>query len=209
MHQERNYPARVYATELVNPDFAASPKPTERSRECDLTRNSLPRWKRTGAGHPSFLAQTDPQAITMSATIDQIRAQTRPGRNERRLRSPKTSKDGAATAAGPSASSQLASPLLEVEHRRSIPQHRSGWSRQCARRILRLAAATVAIVGESGSGKSVTALSLMRLVEHGGGTITAGRMGFARDDGAESISRSRPSDHAPGPRRDRHDLSGR
>src|SRR5205823_6568569 len=42
---------------------------------------------------------------------------------------------------------------------------------------------TVAIVGESGSGKSVTALSLMRLVEHGGGTITAGRMDFARDDG--------------------------
>src|SRR5438270_105128 len=41
---------------------------------------------------------------------------------------------------------------------------------------------TVAIVGESGSGKSVTALSLMRLVEHGGGTITAGRMDFARDN---------------------------
>src|SRR5206468_8198875 len=33
---------------------------------------------------------------------------------------------------------------------------------------------TIAIVGESGSGKSVTALSLMRLVEHGGGRITAG-----------------------------------
>jgi len=32
---------------------------------------------------------------------------------------------------------------------------------------------TVAIVGESGSGKSVTALSLMRLVEHGGGRIIA------------------------------------
>jgi energy-coupling factor transporter ATP-binding protein EcfA2 len=30
---------------------------------------------------------------------------------------------------------------------------------------------TVAIVGESGSGKSVTALSIMRLVEHGGGRI--------------------------------------
>ncbi len=42
---------------------------------------------------------------------------------------------------------------------------------------------TVAIVGESGSGKSVTALSLMRLVEHGGGTITSGRMEFARGDG--------------------------
>jgi glutathione transport system ATP-binding protein len=45
---------------------------------------------------------------------------------------------------------------------------------------------TVAIVGESGSGKSVTALSLMRLVEHGGGTITSGRMDFARDDGART-----------------------
>ncbi len=34
---------------------------------------------------------------------------------------------------------------------------------------------TVAIVGESGSGKSVTALSLMRLVEHGGGRIVVGQ----------------------------------
>ena len=39
---------------------------------------------------------------------------------------------------------------------------------------------TIAIVGESGSGKSVTALSLMRLVEHGGGTITSGRLEFQR-----------------------------
>src|SRR6478736_8278860 len=43
---------------------------------------------------------------------------------------------------------------------------------------------TVAIVGESGSGKSVTALSLMRLVEHGGGTITSGSMWFERPEGA-------------------------
>jgi glutathione transport system ATP-binding protein len=42
---------------------------------------------------------------------------------------------------------------------------------------------TIAIVGESGSGKSVTALSLMRLVEHGGGKITGGRLLFARPDG--------------------------
>jgi glutathione transport system ATP-binding protein len=45
---------------------------------------------------------------------------------------------------------------------------------------------TVAIVGESGSGKSVTALSLMRLVEHGGGTITSGRMDFVRGDGSST-----------------------
>ena len=42
---------------------------------------------------------------------------------------------------------------------------------------------TVAIVGESGSGKSVTALSVMRLVEHGGGRITSGRIDFARRNG--------------------------
>ncbi len=42
---------------------------------------------------------------------------------------------------------------------------------------------TIAIVGESGSGKSVTALSLMRLVEHGGGTITTGSLEFQRPGG--------------------------
>ena len=42
---------------------------------------------------------------------------------------------------------------------------------------------TVAVVGESGSGKSVTALALMRLVEHGGGRITSGSLDFARPGG--------------------------
>ena len=42
---------------------------------------------------------------------------------------------------------------------------------------------TVAIVGESGSGKSVTALSIMRLVEHGGGRITTGAIDFTRAGG--------------------------
>ncbi len=42
---------------------------------------------------------------------------------------------------------------------------------------------TIAIVGESGSGKSVTALSLMRLVEHGGGRITSGKLEFTRAGG--------------------------
>jgi glutathione transport system ATP-binding protein len=43
---------------------------------------------------------------------------------------------------------------------------------------------TLAIVGESGSGKSVSALSIMRLVEHGGGRITRGRIDFTRADGS-------------------------
>ncbi|MDR2111953.1 MAG: dipeptide ABC transporter ATP-binding protein [Candidatus Accumulibacter sp.] len=42
---------------------------------------------------------------------------------------------------------------------------------------------TLAIVGESGSGKSVTSLSLMRLVEHGGGRIVEGRLLLRRGDG--------------------------
>ncbi|WP_112874051.1 ABC transporter ATP-binding protein [Paracoccus endophyticus] len=41
----------------------------------------------------------------------------------------------------------------------------------------------VCVVGESGSGKSVTSLSLMRLVEYGGGRIDGGAMLFDRGDG--------------------------
>ncbi|MBO6774552.1 MAG: ABC transporter ATP-binding protein [Marinibacterium sp.] len=44
---------------------------------------------------------------------------------------------------------------------------------------------TVCIVGESGSGKSVSSLSLMRLVEFGGGKIAGGRLIFDRRDGDE------------------------
>ena len=42
---------------------------------------------------------------------------------------------------------------------------------------------TVCIVGESGSGKSVSSLSLMRLVEYGGGTIAGGKLLFDRKAG--------------------------
>ena len=43
----------------------------------------------------------------------------------------------------------------------------------------------LAIVGESGSGKSVTSLSVMRLIEHGGGTIASGKISFTRRNGAK------------------------
>jgi len=42
---------------------------------------------------------------------------------------------------------------------------------------------TIALVGESGSGKSVTALSLMRLIEREGGTIAAGEICWRRSSG--------------------------
>ncbi|MFD2738564.1 ABC transporter ATP-binding protein [Sulfitobacter aestuarii] len=43
---------------------------------------------------------------------------------------------------------------------------------------------TVCVVGESGSGKSVSSLSLMRLVEYGGGEIAGGELLFDRKDHA-------------------------
>ncbi|MET0574614.1 MAG: ABC transporter ATP-binding protein, partial [Mesorhizobium sp.] len=42
---------------------------------------------------------------------------------------------------------------------------------------------TLAIVGESGSGKSVTALSINRLVDYGGGQIANGSIRLLRTDG--------------------------
>ena len=44
---------------------------------------------------------------------------------------------------------------------------------------------TVCVVGESGSGKSVSSLSLMRLVEFGGGEITGGQLLFDRKEGPD------------------------
>ena len=53
---------------------------------------------------------------------------------------------------------------------------------------------TVAVVGESGSGKSVTALSIMRLVEHGGGRIAGGTLRFERPArGAIDLARADPA----------------
>ncbi|SHF98244.1 peptide/nickel transport system ATP-binding protein [Kaistia soli DSM 19436] len=42
---------------------------------------------------------------------------------------------------------------------------------------------TLCVVGESGSGKSVTSLSILRLIEFGGGRIAAGSLEFARGSG--------------------------
>ena len=52
---------------------------------------------------------------------------------------------------------------------------------------------TVCVVGESGSGKSVSSLSLMRLVEYGGGEIAGGRLIFDRkNDGPMDLREAGP-----------------
>ena len=54
---------------------------------------------------------------------------------------------------------------------------------------------TLGIVGESGSGKSVTALSINRLVDFGGGRITAGSITLQRTDGS-SLDVTTADEHA-------------
>jgi len=76
MHQERNYPARVYGTDLVNPDFAALARAYGAHGETvNRTAEFAPALERAlAAGGPSLLhLKIDPEAITMNATIAALR----------------------------------------------------------------------------------------------------------------------------------------
>jgi len=78
MHQERNYPGRVSGTDLVNPDFAALARAFGAHGETVVrTEEFAPAFERAlAAGRPSLLhVKIDPQALTMSASLDAIRAQ--------------------------------------------------------------------------------------------------------------------------------------
>jgi acetolactate synthase I/II/III large subunit len=78
MHQERHFPARVYGTDLVNPDFAALARAYGAHAELvDRTEQFAPALERSLAqDRPSLIwLKVDPQAITMNATLDEIRAQ--------------------------------------------------------------------------------------------------------------------------------------
>ena len=78
MHQEKHYPARVYGTDLVNPDFAALARAYGvHGESVNRTAEFAPAFERALVHDgPSLLhLRIDPQAITMNATIDQLRAQ--------------------------------------------------------------------------------------------------------------------------------------
>jgi acetolactate synthase I/II/III large subunit len=80
MHQEREYPERVIGTALVNPDFAALARSYGAIGETVVqTDEFAPALGRAlAAKRPALLhLRVDPQAITMSATIDDLRAQAR------------------------------------------------------------------------------------------------------------------------------------
>jgi len=76
MHQERHYPARVIATELKNPDFAALARAyggfgatVEKTAEFTAAFNAA-----VASGKPAVIhLKVDPQAITPALTLDGIR----------------------------------------------------------------------------------------------------------------------------------------
>lgn len=79
---------------------------------------------------------------------------------------------------------QAALPILEVEHLRVQFTSDSGTTTAVVDESFSIRPGeTLALVGESGSGKSVTSLSVMRLVEHGGGKIVNGSIKLRCRDG--------------------------
>jgi acetolactate synthase-1/2/3 large subunit len=78
MHQERSYPARVHGTALANPDFAALARAYGAHGETVVrTAEFAPAFERAlAAGRPALLhVRIDPQALTMGASLDALRAQ--------------------------------------------------------------------------------------------------------------------------------------
>jgi acetolactate synthase-1/2/3 large subunit len=80
MHQERHFPGRASATSLTNPDFAALARAYGGHGETVTeTAGFAPAFERAiASGKPAIIhCHLDPQAITPTATLDQIRANAR------------------------------------------------------------------------------------------------------------------------------------
>ena len=77
MHQEREYPGRVYGTELRNPDFASYARAFGAHGETVArTADFAPAFERAwNAGKPALIElRIDPDAITPTTTLSAIRA---------------------------------------------------------------------------------------------------------------------------------------
>jgi acetolactate synthase-1/2/3 large subunit len=78
MHQERNYPARVSGTDLVNPDFAALARAYGAHGETvTQTEEFAPAFERAVASNrPALLhVHIDPEALTLNASLTALRTQ--------------------------------------------------------------------------------------------------------------------------------------
>ena len=77
MHQEREYPGRISATTLVNPDFAALARAYGGHGETvETTEDFAPAFDRARrSGVPAIVeVRLDPEAITPTRTLSDIRA---------------------------------------------------------------------------------------------------------------------------------------
>jgi acetolactate synthase-1/2/3 large subunit len=77
MHQERDHPGRIIATDLVNPDFAAYAASFGAHGETvERTEDFAPAFERAmGCGGPALLdLRIDPEAITTRTTLSALRA---------------------------------------------------------------------------------------------------------------------------------------
>jgi acetolactate synthase-1/2/3 large subunit len=77
MHQEREYPARVYGTDLRNPDFAAYARAFGAHGETvERTEDFAPAFERASkSGKPALIElKIDPDAITPTKTLSGVRA---------------------------------------------------------------------------------------------------------------------------------------
>jgi acetolactate synthase-1/2/3 large subunit len=76
MHQEREYPGRVYGTDLRNPDFAAYARAFgAHGEKVERTADFAPAFERAwSAGKPALIElKIDPDAITPATTLSAIR----------------------------------------------------------------------------------------------------------------------------------------
>ncbi|MEE8536140.1 MAG: thiamine pyrophosphate-dependent enzyme, partial [Kiloniellales bacterium] len=80
MHQERSYPGRVSATDLVNPDFAKLAEAYGGHGEVvERTEDFPAAFERArAAGRPALIElRLDPEAITVTQTLSEVRAKAR------------------------------------------------------------------------------------------------------------------------------------
>jgi len=78
MHQERNYPARVSGTSIVNPDFAALARAYGAHGETVRTTEefALAFERAVAANRPALLhVHIDPEALTLNASLSALRKQ--------------------------------------------------------------------------------------------------------------------------------------
>jgi acetolactate synthase-1/2/3 large subunit len=78
MHQERHYPGRVVATDLVNPDFAAYAKAFgAHGEKVERTIDFAPAFERAlASGKPALIdLRLDPEALTVKQSLSEIRAE--------------------------------------------------------------------------------------------------------------------------------------